>query len=45
MNNHIKAKHPSGTSAGKSEEGQRTVVKLSKESIKIHITQAIHVPW
>ena len=27
---HLKAKHPSGTSAGKAEEGQRTVVKLSK---------------
>jgi len=34
MNNHLKAKHPSGTSAGKAKEAQRTVVKLSKGSIK-----------
>ena len=25
MNNHVKAKHPSGTSAGKAKQGQRTM--------------------
>jgi len=36
MNNHLKAEHPSGTSAGNAKECKRTVVKLSREHKNTH---------
>ena len=51
MNNHVKAKHPSGTSAGKAKQGQRTMetfvsplVRRCPPSRATEIT-GLHVPY